>query len=438
MSATSKHVVVLNVVGLSPRHFERPNLIPNLSGLAQRGVLRPLRSSFPAVTCSAQATLLSGKPPAQHGIIANGHYDREAREVKFWEQSAALVQEPRLWDLLKTAQPDLKIAVLFWQNSMFINSDIVATPRPLHLDSGLVQWCYSKPVGYYEELQSRIGSFKLQSYWGPIASLASSQWITNAARYTWQQHKPNLLLVYLPHLDYSSQKYGPESPQTQQALREIDGLVGELLKDFSRDAAVIVCSEYSLSSVDGAIYPNRLLREAGLLRVREIASKEYLDFELSDAFAMVDHQIAHIFCKPGVTAAARSALEKVPGIEFTHIDHTRSGELIAVAPPDKWFAYYWWADWTKAPEFAHTVDIHRKPGYDPCELWFDWRRAARTFKIATATNPDLVKGSHGRVSHDSESWATLLLDETAASAATLGQVADATDLAPLVSRLLLG
>lgn len=437
MSATTKHVVVLNVVGLSPRHFERPTLIPNLAGLAQRGVLRPMRPSFPAVTCSAQATLLSGKPPAQHGIIANGYYDRDSHEVKFWEQPAALVQEPRLWDLLKTARPELKTAVLFWQNSMFINSDIVITPRPLHLDSGLVQWCYSKPVGYYEELQSRIGGFKLQNYWGPVASLASSQWIANAARYTWQQHKPNLLLVYLPHLDYSSQKFGPESPQTQQALREIDGVIGELLKDFSQDAAIIVCSEYSLSPVNGALYPNRLLRETGLLRVREIASKEHLDFELSDAFAMVDHQVAHIFCKPNVIGAAKFALEKVPGIEFAHIDHARSGELIAVAPADTWFAYYWWTDWAKAPEFAYTVDIHRKPGYDPCELWFDWRRMARTFKIATATNPDLVKGSHGRVPHDEQNWATLLLDETAASAVTLGQAADATDLAPLVCRLLL-
>jgi hypothetical protein len=211
-----------------------------------------------------------------------------------------------------------------------------------------------------------------------------------------------------------------------------------LLQEFSKDAAVIICSEYSLSAVNGAIYPNRLLRDAGLLRVREIASKEYLDFELSDAFAMVDHQIAHIFCKPNAVAVAKSALEKVPGIEFTQIGHARSGELVAVTPPDKWFAYYWWSDWSKAPGFAYSVDIHRKPGYDPCELWFDWARVARTFKIATATNSDLVKGSHGRLPQGDEGWATLLLDQFAASAINPGQTADATDLAPLICRLLLG
>jgi predicted AlkP superfamily pyrophosphatase or phosphodiesterase len=430
------HVVVLNVAGLSPRHFARPELIPNLAAFAKRGSLRPMRPSFPAVTCSVQATLLSGKPPSQHGIIANGYFDRDTFDVKFWEQPAALVQQPRLWDLLKAARPELKTAVLFWQNSMFANSDIVVTPRPLHLDSGMVQWCYSKPGRCYEELKSQIGDFRLQTYWGPVAGLASSRWIARAAQLTWRKNKPNLLLVYLPHLDYSSQKFGPDASETQTALREIDSTIGELLHEFSRDAAVIVCSEYSLTPVNGALYPNRLLRDAGMLRVREIAGKEYLDFELSDAFAMVDHQIAHIFCKPNTIAATRAALQ---GVEFTHIDHPRSGELIAIAPPDKWFAYYWWNDWAKAPEFAFTVDIHRKPGYDPCELWFDWPRLLRTRRLpTTATKPELVKGSHGRVGNDSHDWATLLLDERAANIASLPEHADATDLAPLVCRLLLG
>jgi predicted AlkP superfamily pyrophosphatase or phosphodiesterase len=411
----TKHLVILNVVGLSPRHFERPELIPHLAKLP----LRPMKPSFPAVTCAMQATLLSGKPPSEHGIIANGYFDRETFEAKFWEQPAALVQAPRLWDML----PGCKTAVLFWQNSMFINADIVVTPRPLHLDSGVVQWCYSKPVGYYEELRSQIGDFKLPKYWGPVAGLESSQWIARAAQYTWRKHRPNLMLVYLPHLDYASQKLGPDVPQ---ALREIDAIAGELISEFEN---VIVCSEYSLTPVTGALYPNRQLRDAGLLRVREIAGKEYLDFELSDAFAMVDHQVAHIYCKLGKAEAAQQAL---PGVEFTNLHHPRAGEWVAVAPRDKWFAYYWWNDWNRAPEFAFTVDIHRKPGYDPCELWFDWRRMARTFKIATATNPSLVKASHGRVDDDPRDWAALLTHEN------LPAQVSATDVAPLVRRLLVG
>ncbi len=407
----NRHVVILNVVGLSPRHFERPELIPNLAKLT----MRPMRPTFPAVTCSMQATLLTGKPPSEHGIIANGYFDRDTHDVKFWEQPASLVQAPRLWDML----PGCKTAVLFWQNSMFINADIVVTPRPLHLDSGLVQWCYSKPAGYYEELARAIGNFKLQKYWGPVAGFESSQWIARAAQHTWRNHKPNLMLVYLPHLDYSSQKLGPDQPQT---LREIDALVGELMFD---DATIIVCSEYSLMPVTGVLYPNRQLRDAGLLRCREIAGKEYLDFELSDAFAMVDHQIAHIYCKPGKSDAARQALA---GCEFTAIHHPRAGELVAVAPRDKWFAYYWWNDWAKAPEFAYTVDIHRKPGYDPCELFFDYRRMARTFRVATGTDPSQVKGSHGRVDDNPRDWAVC------AGNVDLPEKMTATDFVPLVRR----
>jgi predicted AlkP superfamily pyrophosphatase or phosphodiesterase len=241
------------------------------------------------------------------------------------------------------------------------------------------------------------------------------------------------MAVYLPHLDYASQKYGPDSPQVRLALREVDGVVADLLKF---DATIVVCSEYALTPVKRVIYPNRLLRKAGLLRVREIAGKEYLDYELSDAFAMVDHQVAHIFCRPNVVESVRRLLADAHPVDFATIAHPRAGEVIAVAPADEWFAYYWWEDWAKAPEFAFFVDIHRKPGYDPCELWFDWRRMARTFKPQTATDPSLVKGSHGRVDDDPTGWATLILDEQAAAQAKPGATASVLDVAPLIARLL--
>jgi predicted AlkP superfamily pyrophosphatase or phosphodiesterase len=325
--------------------------------------------------------------------------------------------------------------VLFWQNSMFINADTVVTPRPLHLDHEFIQWCYSKPAGYYEQLAGKLGGFKLQHYWGPLAGLGSSRWIAQAAKLTWRDQRPDLMLVYLPHLDYASQKFGPEVPQQ---LREIDAIVGELLAGLA-DANVIICSEYSLSPVTGALFPNRQLRAAGLLRVRNIAGKEYLDYELSDAFAMVDHQVAHIFCKPHAIAAARQALA-ADGVEFTSIAHPRAGELIAIAPADKWFAYYWWDDWNQAPSFAHSVDIHRKPGYDPCELWFDWPHTLRhfwRFPPATGIRPELVKGSHGRVDHDPAGWATLIVDAGLAPRLAATPHVEATAVAPLVQSVLL-
>lgn len=409
----SKPVVILNVVGLAPQHQRA------MTSLA-KFTWRPMLPSFPAVTCSVQTTLLTGTKPEDHGIVGNGWFDRDTREVKFWEQSDSLVQQPRIWDML----PKLKTAVLFWQHSMFINAEVVVTPRPIHSHHKLIQWCYSKPPGYYEDLKSEISGFKLQSYWGPLAGIASSRWIARAAQATWRRHKPNLMLVYLPHLDYASQKFGPDQPQ---ALQEIDAVVGELLAEFGKEASVIVCSEYSLSPVNGALYPNRALRQAGLLRVREIAGREYLDFELSDAFAVVDHQIAHIYCKPDAIEAARAALERVGAASVPRLAHPRAGELVAVAPRDKWFAYYWWSDWNKAPDFAHSVDIHRKPGYDPCELWFDWPRTLRSLHPATATKPELVRGSHGRVGED---FAVL-----AANVDLPDKEAEATDLVPLLFRL---
>lgn len=410
----SKPVVILNVVGLAPRHQRQ------MSSLA-KFTWRPMQPSFPAVTSSVQATLLTGKPPAEHGIVGNGWFDRDTHEVKFWEQPGALVQRPRLWDMLAGK----KTAVLFWQHSMYINADIVVTPRPLHAHHKLIQWCYSKPPGYYENLKSQISDFKLQSYWGPLAGIASSRWIARAAQATWRRHKPDLMFVYLPHLDYASQKHGPDRPQ---AFWEIDAVVAGLLAEFGREAAVIVCSEYALTAVTGALYPNRQLRRAGLLRVREIDGREYLDFELSDAFAVVDHQVAHIYCKPGAVDAARAALGEV---EFTTIAHPRAGELVAVAPRDKWFAYCWWNEAGKAPDFAHSVDIHRKPGYDPCELWFDWPRTLRSLHPATSTRPGLVKGSHGRVG---EEEAVLAASEDIAGLLP-ASAAVATDLAPMVCRL---
>ncbi len=319
---------------------------------------------------------------------------------------------------------------------MFINAENILTPRPLHLDSGMVQWCYSKPAGYYEELAGQLGPFKLQQYWGPLAGLGSSQWIARAALQTWRRHAPHLMLVYLPHLDYASQKFGPDSAQAQTALREIDTIAGELIEGLTPPPALVVCSEYSIAPVSRPIFPNRILRQAGLLRVREIAGREYLDYELSDAFAMVDHQVAHVFCKPHALHDARQALAEQHPLDFTSIDHPRAGELVAVAPRHEWFAYYWWDDWLKAPEFAFTIDIHRKPGFDPCEMWFDWGRMARTFKVATGTDPSLVRGSHGRVDSDPASWATIILSEKAVAELHPAEAIAADQVAGIVQHLL--
>jgi predicted AlkP superfamily pyrophosphatase or phosphodiesterase len=396
-----KHSIVLDIVGLEREHLDS-GLVPNIAKIAQSGEAASLEPVFPAVTCTVQASILSGKFPRDHGIVANGLYDRDTYSVSFWEQPSFLVKAERAWDIAK--RNGAKTAALFWQNTMYASSDIVVTPRPIHLDDKMVMWCYSKPVGYYEKLKEKFGEFDLASYWGPLASAKSSEWIANAAEYTLENERPNMLFVYIPHVDYSAQRFGKGAPQVRDDVRKADEIVGRLMGKASKmgimdQVQFIIVSEYSFNDVKGAVPLNLVLRDAGLLSVRTIQGKEFLDFEFSKAFAMVDHQVAHIFTKDRFASEARKVLEATAGIDRVldgegkkklGIDHSRSGELVAISERDRWFSYYWWHDESTAPDFARRVDIHRKPGYDPVELFFD----PRTRSIPL--DPSLVKGSHGR------------------------------------------
>ena len=392
-----RKVVVLNVAGLS-WSLGQNAAAPAISSL---GGARPMMPSFPAVTCTVQATLTTGVDAARHGIIANGLFDRDYCGVSFWEQSSRLVQAPRIWQTAKEKNPEFVSAVLFWQNTMGADADVVLTPAPVHkADGTMISSCYAKPAGLYEDLAGKLGPFDLMSYWGPMASAKSSRWIASAAREVFERFSPNLLLVYLPHLDYPLQKHGTGSPELHEGLKQADDLVAEV-KEWAQagGAELVVLSEYGMTGVSGAIHPNRALRDAGLLAVREVEGMELLDVHASKAFAMVDHQVAHIYAAPDAINCAHDALAAIDGVETVlgpeekagrGIDHRRSGELIAVSQADKWFAYYWWHDAARAPDFAATVDIHRKPGYDPCELFID--PATRAISMDTS----LVKGSHGR------------------------------------------
>ncbi len=395
-----KRTCVINVAGLSGR------LLGSAGDALGSGRLstgpRPMRSILPAVTCSVQASLTTGVTPAGHGIVANGLYLPARGGVRFWEQSNELLTAERFWhggDL--PHKP--RVAMLFWQNSMDGAADIVVTPRPKHTPDGrTVSWCFSQPAGLYERLIGELGEFDLSSFWGPMASIESSRWITACALAVWRDERPDLQLVYLPHLDYDSQRWGPDDPRMAAEVHVVGELLDEIIAAVTDDGGeCVICSEYGLVPVGRCVTPNILLREAGLLGVREVDAAEELDVAGSRAFAMVDHQIAHVYATDAAAiAAAGEALSGVPGIAAVltgeqlvaaGLDHPRSGQLVALAEGDAWFAYYWWTDPTRAPAFAATVDIHRKPGYDPCELFIDPRRRC------IPCEPALVKASHGLI-----------------------------------------
>src|SRR4051812_41025037 len=340
-----KHVFVLDLVCLTLDHLADRDATPNLNALLAQGYGVSLRPPFPAVTCTSQATLTTGTAPRQHGVVCNGMFERDRFAVRFWDQPTSMVKQPKLWERLRERDPSATTALLFFQNTMFASAEVVVTPAPIHLDEGLVPWCYSKPIGFYEQLAERHGEFQLPWYWGPLAGSKASDWIAKAALDTLDQHRPTVTFVYLPHLDYNTQRFGADSDQFKADLKRMDEIVGELVAGVERlgltdDTAIVLVSEYAMTNVERPVLLNRELRKQGLLAVRTIGGREYLDCELSAAFAMVDHQIAHIYVQPGQEQRVRAVLEAIPSVERVldrrdqaayEIDHPSSGDLLAIA-----------------------------------------------------------------------------------------------------------
>ena len=156
-----KHLLVFSVVGLESSNVFAENL-PNIQQIAERGAYCPVTPVFPAVTSTVQASLLTGKYPNEHGIISNGKYDRTNYTVSFWDQESSLVEANRIWDFLNGGvSGSVNSAVLFWQNTLYAKSDVVVTPKPIHLVNGMIMWCYSRPPGFYEEvLRPKLGEFQ--------------------------------------------------------------------------------------------------------------------------------------------------------------------------------------------------------------------------------------------------------------------------------------
>lgn len=418
--------VVLNVVGLTSHLIGKHT--PYLSRWAAQGKQVAINPVLPAVTCTAQSTYLTGKYPTDHGIVANGWYFRDDCEVKFWRQSNKLVHAPKIWDMAREMDPNFTCANMFWWYNMYSTADYEVTPRPMYpADGRKLPDINSKPAKLRPQLQADLGQFPLFKFWGPATSIESSRWIAESAKWVDAKKDPTLTLIYLPHLDYCCQKVGNDPDLIATDLQEIDQVCGDLIDYFEdRGAQVIVLSEYGITPVSKPVHLNRMLRQQNLLAVREELGRELLDAGASKAFAVADHQLAHVYVNdPADLPQVKSLLEQMDGVakvldetskQDYHLDHPRSGELIAIAAPEAWFTYYYWLDDERAPDFARTVDIHRKPGYDPAEMFIDpdirlpklkvaktllkKKLGLRTLMELTPIEADLVKGSHGHSTTD--------------------------------------
>jgi predicted AlkP superfamily pyrophosphatase or phosphodiesterase len=415
-------VAVINLVGLSQSLLGEH--MPGLTAFAEKNGLQTYKPAFPAVTCTAQSSIVTGSSPAGHGVVANGWYDRENAEVRFWKQSNHIVRGDKLWDKLRHEIPRFTCAKLFWWYNMHSSVDFSITPRPLYPADGRKFFdVHTQPMEMREEIKSDLGPFPFQAFWGPAAGIASSEWIAASAKWVEEKHSPTLSLVYLPHLDYPLQKDGPLASNIPEELRKIDALATDLIHYYeSRGIKVLVLSEYGISPVNRAIHLNRLFRAEGWILVKNELGLETLDCGGSRAFAIADHQVAHVYVNdPSIRDEVKALLEGTPGIEEVRtsagewgegVATERGGDFIAIAAPDTWFTYYFWEDDALAPDYARTIDIHRKPGYDPCELFIDPAIAFPKLRIAKfllkkkiglrglldviPLDALLVKGSHGR------------------------------------------
>ncbi len=416
-------VVLLSIPGLRGGDLAH---MPKLAALAEQGSTATLVPSFPCVTWPVQTAMFTGKSPREHGVVANGFYWRDKREVEMWTAWNDKITAPQIWDRLHALDPPRTSAVWFPMLSKGCGADWICMPAPIHNPDGSESlWCYTRPTELYGALRDTLGHFPLQHFWGPIANINSSKWIADSALYAAEQYHPEFFFIYLPHLDYAAQRTGPDSPPAMAALGELDSLLGQLVEGLNsaytpRKPLLLAASEYVITPVDHVAFPNRVLREAGLLAVRREDDGEHLDLEKSRAWALVDHQFSHVFVRDAdaeTIEKVRRLFENAEGIAEVlagpdrakyRCDHERSGEVILISSPESWQAYYWWLDDANAPHFARTVDIHRKPGFDPVELHFD--PATKSIPLDASR----VKGSHGAPAKSAAQQGVLVSSSAAA------------------------
>ncbi|WP_394553410.1 alkaline phosphatase family protein [Agromyces sp. MMS24-JH15] len=443
-------VLLLDVVGLTATALAH---MPRLRALAAAGATSQLGTVLPAVTCSVQSTMLTGLAPAQHGIVGNGWFHRDIGEVNLWRQHNALVEGEKVWETARRHSPGFTTANVCWWYAMGASTDVTVTPRPVyHADGRKSPDFYSRPPAIHDRLTGELGDFPLFRYWGPTASIESSRWIAEATRSVLREESSDLVMAYLPHLDYDLQRFGPDSAEADRAAAELDAVLAPLLDDATAAGATVVAvAEYGIARADRPVDVNRALRRAGLLEVQVQQGRELLDPLASRAFAVADHQVAHVYvADPSDVARVRAVLRDLDGVDEVldraeqaryGLDHPRSGELVVVAEPGAWFTYYYWLDDDRAPDFARGVEIHKKPGYDPAELFFDpadpfaklragfglvrKKLGLRYAMDVVPLDPTHVRGTHGRLPESSADTPLLICSD-----ATLPFWDDARDLVP--------
>lgn len=416
-----KPLVVIETPGLTRAMVEAH--APGLADLGREGHFGTLDPILPALTMPVHSTLMTGSQPSRHGVVANGWFVRSQNEVRMWQQSERLVQGERVWESAKKRNSEFKCLKYFWWPGMASTADVFGNVRPIYYADGRKgPDIYMNRQGLAEEIQSRFGTFPLFKFWGPGADITSTEWIAETARYLFDKERPNLSLIYLPHLDYRQQTHGPSHESIAEEVKALNKVITRLIDHFrSKGAEILILSGYHMNQVDTPIHLNRSLREQGWLKVVRNPAGELIDYGISEAFAVADHQLAHVYVPDDrIRPAVREHLRSVEGIDeilegeslsAAGLAHQNSGDFVVTAKSNSWFTYYYWQEDAAAPDFARTVAIHEKPGYDPCEMFLDpsipfprlkvgWLLAKKSLGFrynmnVIPLNASLVRGSHG-------------------------------------------
>jgi predicted AlkP superfamily pyrophosphatase or phosphodiesterase len=374
-----RKLLIIDVAALSPAEVSERT--PNMRALAARGGLYPLREPFPSLTCPSHATLVMGSLPSDHGMVGNCLYSREYAKLFNWNRSHHLLSGTPLWEAARARDPKVRTANLFVRHCADSSCEIRVTERPVYWSSGKKQFeFFAEPRALHGELVEKLGPFPFARFWGPMAGIESTQWVIGAALHVLERSDPELLLVYPPFLDYDGARFGPDSPQVAAALVAMDAALAPLLEAARATARdVMIVSDYGFAPVDQPVFLNRVLRNAGFLNVEDAPNGERLDPGTSRAFAVCDNQVAHVYvARAEDIVAVRSLLGATPGVREVldagaqaraGIAHARSGELIATSTPRAWFAYPYWSEPAKTPDFAECIAIFEKIGTDTCELF---------------------------------------------------------------------
>jgi predicted AlkP superfamily pyrophosphatase or phosphodiesterase len=360
---------------------------------------RPAASVFPALTCVAQATFRTALTPREHGMTSNGFYSGALRRPFFWEQSSELVKGARVWDAARAR--GATAGMYFWQQSLGESVDCVVSPAPIHRHGGgLTMRNYAQPAEMGDELDRRCGTFPLHRYWGPFASAKVGRSVVDNFLAMEREHPVDFAFLYLPTLDYEAQRCGPDGRRADAALDEFETQLARLVAFAEESGAELtVCGDYEIAAVDRApARPNETLRAAGLFRTRPVAGRAYPDFHTSRAFAMCDHEIAHVYVRDDADVphvvdlfASTGDYESVEVRAAQEWAGETAGDVLLMARKGGWCAYPWWTNAREAPDWAAHIDIHNKPGYDPCELFL-----GRFFPPRTCQDLSRVGGTHGR------------------------------------------